>query len=238
MDVKKLILVKYLSYLSTWHKRKINMKKTNTAARQLARKKRAFELDYKIIEILLEICRPRYGREWETLKINKGALPRMWDKFGDNRWFNNFRMTKRTFLFVCSLVEEELAPSEIQCSTREPLSVIEQVAIALYNLASYSEYRVVAEVFGVGKTTVHKCLHRFVNALNKRAKEFINFPDANECKKIAKKFERISNVPQVIGCIDGCHIPILPPKVGYRDYVNRKGWASYVLQAVVDCNYK
>ena len=32
----------------------------------------------------------------------------------------------------------------------------------------------------------------------------------------------------------GTHIPILAPTDGYRDFQNRKGWSSFVLQGVVD----
>ena len=34
--------------------------------------------------------------------------------------------------------------------------------------------------------------------------------------------------------IDGTHIPVTAPFDGYRDYVNRKGWTSIILQAVCD----
>ncbi|XP_068719211.1 uncharacterized protein [Montipora capricornis] len=39
------------------------------------------------------------------------------------------------------------------------------------------------------------------------------------------------------GAIDGTHIPIIAPKEDHTDYVNRKGYHSVVMQAVVDCNY-
>lgn len=61
-------------------------------------------------------------------------------------------------------------------------------------------------------------------------------PAENEAKYIASKFEEISHIPQIIDCIDGSHIPILAPENGFRNFVNRKGWPSYVLQAVGDHN--
>lgn len=35
----------------------------------------------------------------------------------------------------------------------------------------------------------------------------------------------------------GTHIPVLPPSNGYLDYINRKGWPSMVMQAIVDDKY-
>lgn len=39
---------------------------------------------------------------------------------------------------------------------------------------------------------------------------------------------------KVMGSIDGTHIPVTAPELGNKDYTNRKGWESLILQAVVD----
>ena len=44
-------------------------------------------------------------------------------------------------------------------------------------------------------------------------------------------------VPQCVGAIDGCHIPISSPAMNRTDYYNRKGWYSMILQGVVDHSY-
>ncbi|KAK9719062.1 DDE superfamily endonuclease [Popillia japonica] len=67
--------------------------------------------------------------------------------------------------------------------------------------------------------------------------QYIYFPNDSEAKEIACRIKNKTAVEQVFGFIDGTHIPILPPKDGYRDFINRKGWASLILQAVVDDNY-
>ena len=50
-------------------------------------------------------------------------------------------------------------------------------------------------------------------------------------------FQERWNFPQIAGAIDGSHIPILAPERFAKDYYNRKGFHSILLQAVVDDRY-
>nr|XP_012153568.1 PREDICTED: putative nuclease HARBI1 [Megachile rotundata] len=59
-------------------------------------------------------------------------------------------------------------------------------------------------------------------------------PNEFECIMPTQIYEERTHIPQLIGAIDGTHIPVLPPADGYRDYINRKGWPSIILQGLVD----
>ena len=50
-------------------------------------------------------------------------------------------------------------------------------------------------------------------------------------------YERKWGFPMCAGAIDGTHIPILAPTENHAEYVNRKGYHSILMQAVVDCDY-
>ncbi|KAG0432602.1 hypothetical protein HPB47_020700 [Ixodes persulcatus] len=43
--------------------------------------------------------------------------------------------------------------------------------------------------------------------------------------------------PNAIGALDGCHLPVSPPKDSAVDYRNYKGWYSVILLALVDHRY-
>lgn len=165
---------------------------------------------------------------WDSIVLNH---------YTDMEWLESFRMSKMSFLKLCDLLEDELRPKMQHLKAREPISVKKQVAIAIYKLASCSEYRVVGNVFGIHKSTVKKYLYRVVQAINTvMAPSYINMPKEDEAKYIAIQLENLCHIPQIIGCIDGTHIPITAPEEGYRDFVNRKGWASYNVQVIVDHN--
>ena len=143
--------------------------------------------------------------------------------------------SRGSLLYECTMLEEELKPSDFQFAPREPLTVEEQVAVCLYYFGSCCEYRVVGDVFGIHRSTVWKCIHRVTDAILKVLMPiWIKMPDKEECENIAEYFEEKTNIPQAILVIDGSHIPVSAPKIGYQDYVNRKGWTSIVLQGVVD----
>lgn len=113
-----------------------------------------------------------------------------------------------------------------------------RICIAVYKLSSCCEYRAVASLFGVSKTTVHRCVYKFIKALSPKKKQFIIWYDTEDAKNIATINEQKYKYPQAIGAIDGTHIPVNPPLDGKADYLCRKMYPSVVLQAVVDCHYK
>ncbi|XP_037283246.2 uncharacterized protein LOC119176184 isoform X2 [Rhipicephalus microplus] len=161
-----------------------------------------------------------------------------WDRivatnFNDNDWRENFRMSRHNFCHLVAAVAPFMSPCENY--VRIPVPLDKRVAMALYKLASCGEYGIVANRFGVHKSTVKKFFYMFCQSVTTHlAKEYVKLPSANEAKKIAERFEAKCHLPQIFGAIDGTHIPIAAPKTGYRDFVNRKHWASYNVQAVVD----
>lgn len=176
-------------------------------------------------------------RIWTKERSNDFWLRIVGDHFTLSDWLASFRMSKKTFTTLCDIVGTELKPKPLFLVSRQPLSVEKQVAIALYKLASCAEYRVIGDVMGVHKSTVRKCLFRVTMAINNiMTKNLIFMPSKDEAKFISLQFKTKSFIPQLIGSIDGTHIPITAPHEGYRDFVNRKGWTSYNVMAVVDHN--
>ncbi|CAJ1087321.1 protein ALP1-like [Xyrichtys novacula] len=154
-------------------------------------------------------------------------------EFTDLEWKQNFRMTRSSFTKLCGLAEGFMAPDEV--TVRAPIPCMMRVAIVLYRLGSCAEYRLVSNQFGIHKSTVKKFTYMFCQGMLKGPiKELIQMPNEEEASEIATRFEAAHFIPQIMGLIDGTHIPILPPSDGFKDFVNRKGWTSYVLQAVVD----
>ena len=77
----------------------------------------------------------------------------------------------------------------------------------------------------------------FCSALLMSANDFIKFPKGEvETRRAIQKFQEISCFPQVVGAIDGSHIPIIAPKNDPDDYYNRKQFHSIVLQGLADAD--
>ncbi|XP_070412035.1 uncharacterized protein [Nothobranchius furzeri] len=110
-----------------------------------------------------------------------------------------------------------------------------RVAIALWKLATNSEYRSIGLLFGVSTTSVCRCVQDFCKAVCKLLlAEVIAFPTLQKLQEMADYFETRWGVPQCVGAIDGSHIPIIALQGFHTDYFNRKGWHSIILQGIVD----
>ena len=156
--------------------------------------------------------------------------------FTSQDWVENFRMSRQTFTYLC----ERLSPTLRRKDTimRRCISVEQRVAITLWCLATPAEYRTVAHLFGVARSTVCEIVHETCNAIvSTLLNTYIKFPNGDVLDSVVDSFLTKWGVPQCVGAIDGCHIPIAAPVNNHTDYYNRKGWYSMILQGVVDANY-
>lgn len=169
--------------------------------------------------------KPRYKGWWIFFK--QRAHPEMWNK--------RFRMSQETFKYVHDNIQMKLTPKYNPLQPDRAIGSEEQVAICIYFLSSCAEYRVIGDVFGYEKSTICKVVRKVVNALlDILAPLWITLPDANETRQISAAFEARCCVPGMLFALDATHIPVHPSTVGRLDFFNRKGWASIILQALVD----
>ncbi|CAM5078819.1 unnamed protein product, partial [Eretmochelys imbricata] len=106
-----------------------------------------------------------------------------------------------------------------------------QVAIALWKLATPDSYQSVGNQFGVGKSTVGAAVMQVANAvIDQLVSRVVTLGNV---QTIVDGFNALG-FPNCGKVIDGTHIPILAPEHRGGQYVNRKGYFSMVLQALVD----
>ncbi|XP_068339859.1 protein ANTAGONIST OF LIKE HETEROCHROMATIN PROTEIN 1-like [Pyrus communis] len=149
-----------------------------------------------------------------------------------------FRVSKKTFDYICSLVREDLVsrpPSGLINIEGRLLSVEKQVAIAMRRLASGESQVSVGAAFGVGQSTVSQVTWRFIEALEERAKHHLKWPDLNRIEEIKSEFEASFGLPNCCGAIDGTHIIMTLPTVQTSDdWCDPEENYSMLLQGIVD----
>lgn len=156
--------------------------------------------------------------------------------FGDNEWLKHFRMTRSTFDFIFAHVEPFLRRSGTNRGL--PLEPRLKLAVTLWWYANPCEYRSISSIFGIGISTVFLAVRQVTRALKRSLlKRFISLPCGPRLQETIDGFyER--GYPMCSGAIDGTHVPITAPQGDASAYLNREGWHSIVLQAVVDHNYR
>ena len=146
-------------------------------------------------------------------------------------------MTKATFEVLCDDLQRPRFPDQAR-SVQEPLQLDHRVAIAVYWMSSSAEYRIIANLFGVGKSTLHKCIHDVCTAMAENILDkYVKFPADGDLQHVTDGFDNTWGFPNCAGAVNGTHIRIIAPESAHGDYVNRKGWYSIILQAVCDHNY-
>lgn len=120
---------------------------------------------------------------------------------GDDFFKENLRMHRTTFDVLCGLLPH-LAKED--SALRKSIPLQKRIAIALYALGSSAEYRTIANLFGVGKSTVCEIVLEFCTVVwNVMQPNYLNyFPLSREIvQECVSGFETMG-FPQCLGAID------------------------------------
>lgn len=142
---------------------------------------------------------------------------------GDGHFKQCFRVSPATFRFLVDSLRPSL--ERVTTNMRECIVVEKVVAIGLLKLCSVAEDRVVASVFGIGRSTVNGIYKEFCEAVvSVLESNWIKMLSQSDIAEHIREFAAVSDFPQVVGALDGCHFPVSPPQEHATDYYNYKGW--------------
>lgn len=156
----------------------------------------------------------------------------------DDIWKANFRISKSTLNMICQRLTAGFNRQDTWYRRCIPLQ--KRVAMCVYALSSSAELRTVANLFGVGKSTLFKAVHEFCSlVIEILMPEYIVFPKSEEdFRNLMAGFLHDWQFPQTFGALDGCHLEVAPPKEHAVDYYCYKGFYSTVLLALCDSAYR
>ena len=181
-------------------------------------------------------------RSCRRLPRSTGWFNIVWHQYSDARFKKLFRVSRATFQFILSCIEHDL---ERETVTEEPISTAFRLAICLYRLKRGDYYFTIAEMTGLGVSTVCGVVSEVCGAIvDNLWKDCVqqHFPASEaQYKEKVLDMEQLWQFPYAWGAIDGCHLPLKCPAGGAesrKEYHNFKNFYSIVLMAIVDAKYR
>ena len=155
------------------------------------------------------------------------------DAYNDDELVARYRFDRQHILEMVDALSDRIGPWT-ERSHAIPATL--QVLIALRYYALGSMQLVVADTVGVSQPTVSRVVIRVTQAINGVFRGTISLAmDADAMVREKQRFFQIDGFPNVLGVIDGTHVPIHSP-TGWggneHEYVNRKGRHSINVQVI------
>lgn len=151
---------------------------------------------------------------------------------------STFKVSRKTFDYICSLVKEHMmAKTHFAFINGKPMTLNDQVALALVRLGSGNSLISIGDSFGAHHSTVSQVTWRFVEAIEEKGLHHLQWPSTEqEMTQIKQKFEKIRGLPNCCGAIDTTHITMLLTSSDQEadTWLDPKQNHSMILQAIVD----
>ncbi|XP_038680925.1 protein ALP1-like [Tripterygium wilfordii] len=150
-----------------------------------------------------------------------------------------FKFSRRTFDYICSLVKADMLAKKahLTFTDGQPLSLPDQVAVALRRLSSGDSLAAVGDSLGLNHSTVAQVTWRFVVAMQEKGHWHLQWPSTEaKMTEIKSNFEKKLGLPNCCGVIDTTHIlmslsTLDPASEKWLDHEKNH---SMLLQAIVD----
>ncbi|KAK3925045.1 Protein ANTAGONIST OF LIKE HETEROCHROMATIN PROTEIN 1 [Frankliniella fusca] len=117
---------------------------------------------------------------------------------------------------------------------RKGLPIGDALQYILLSLANPDTFRSTGVIYGKARGSIHNQYRTIIEVLRELRGHYIKWPSNQEMASIARNNEERYGYPQVVGCIDGCHIPIQKPLEQEQQYVNTHHEYSLLVQGVCD----
>ncbi|XP_046854710.1 protein ALP1-like [Xenia sp. Carnegie-2017] len=181
-------------------------------------------------------------RSCRRLARNKGWWNLIWVNYSAVGFKKTFRISRETFLFILARLRHVLEKKNI---VEEPLPPEVRLAVCLYRLGRGTYYYTIAELTGLGVSTVCSITDEVCKAIVEQLwDELVKqlMPQSEQDFKDSMiDMEHFWQFPCCWAALDGCHISIKCPPGGQeanKEYHNFKNFYSIVLMALVDSHYR
>lgn len=172
-------------------------------------------------------------RPWTTTPSTDWWERVVMTEFQPSDWLDKFRMSRETFFYLCDKLRPRLARQDT--CFRLALPVEKRVAVALWRLASNVEYRTISSLFGVGKSTVCRCVRDMCHAIVALLRPvYLRYPSDQELEDSAQVFLSHWGFPHCVAAVATLHTSIITPSTNAFDYANPAGWLSVLSQVAVN----
>ena len=171
---------------------------------------------------------PRLAELWFEIHFHNRNIP-------EDYFRHQLRMRRGTFQALVGILTPWLTREKTRL--RDCIPPEKVLALGIYRLAHGNSYVTIGPVFNVGKSTVIEAVQDVVAALFELKDEYIHFPQTvAETTASIETFEDLSQLPNIVGAIDGTHIhvPINAPRKSAVDYFSRYQHHDFGIQAVAD----
>ena len=103
--------------------------------------------------------------------------------FTDKEWYDNFRVSKETFEYIVSEIENEIARKDTRM--RKAIPSRKRVTIALYYLGSTAEYRTIANLFCIFLIICCLCIKDVSKTITRKPKTgFLSVPKGQDLREV------------------------------------------------------